>query len=167
MIGMVQLSMPISVRALTDDDVGGCDWAGTSTHLAYVRQALTRAARGEVEYLAVCPPSGLPVAIGGVDFVAKPGVGTLWQLVVHPALRSCGLGTVLVQACEDVIRGKGIVRAELAVEYDNPRAHTLYRRLGYLDCGHGVEEWDVESSDGALIRYRTACVVMGKQLPSV
>ena len=59
-----------------------------------------------MDYLAVCPPSGLPVAIGGVDYVANPDAGTLWQLAVHPALQSCGLGTILIRAAEDRIRAR-------------------------------------------------------------
>jgi hypothetical protein len=27
----------------------------------------------EVDYLAACPPSGLPVAIGGIDYAESPG----------------------------------------------------------------------------------------------
>lgn len=44
---------------------------------------LERARRSEVDYLAVCPPSGLPVAIGGIDYTENPGAGTLTQLAVH------------------------------------------------------------------------------------
>ena len=54
---------------------------------------LDRAKRGEVAYLAVFPPAGLPVALGGVDYTLNPDAGTLWQLAVHGALQSCGIGT--------------------------------------------------------------------------
>lgn len=161
---MAQLNIPVSIRALTEDDLAWCDWAGSSTHLAYVRHAVIRAARGEVAYLAVCPPSDLPVAIGGVDFTATPEVGTLWQLVVHPALRSRGLGTILVQACETAVVQRRLARAELGVEHDNPRAHRWYRRLGYVDAGERTEEWDAEMPDGSTVRHRTVCTVMRKDL---
>lgn len=161
---MAQLNVPLSVRALTEDDLVWCDWAGSSTHLAYVRDALLRARQGDVAYLAVCPPSNLPVAIGGVDFAVTPDAGTLWQLVVHPALRSCGLGTILVRACETTITRRGLTRAELGVEHDNPRAHRLYRRLGYIDAGEKPEEWDAEQPDGSITRHRNVCVVMRKEL---
>jgi len=48
----------------------------------------------------VCPPSGLPVALGGIDYTESPGAGTLWQLAVHGALQSCGIGTMLIHAAE-------------------------------------------------------------------
>lgn len=161
---MTQLSISVSVRALTYNDLAWCDWAGSNTHLAYVSTALSRVRQGEVEYLAVCPPSNLPLAVGGVDFALNPGAGTLWQLVVHPALRSCGLGTVLVEGCEDTIRRRGILRAELSVEWANLGAHRLYQRLGYVDCDQRSEAWDAEAPDGSVIQYRTKCIVMRKAL---
>jgi len=59
-----------------------------------------------------------------------PGAGTLWQLTVHPALRSCGIGTILIRAAEQRIRARGLCRAELGVEELNQRARALYERLG-------------------------------------
>lgn len=102
-----------------------------------VARELERAAAREVDYLAVCTPVGLPVAIGGVDYQVAAGAGTLWQLGVLPALQSCGLGTVLIRAAEDRIRSRGLRRAELGVEESNPRARALYERLGYVACGGG------------------------------
>ncbi len=36
------------------------------------------------------------MAIGGIDYVKNPGAGTLRQLAVYGALRSCGIGTILI-----------------------------------------------------------------------
>jgi hypothetical protein len=44
--------------------------------------------------MAEPPPSGLPVVTGGIDYTTSPGAGTLFQFGVHPALRSCGIGSV-------------------------------------------------------------------------
>src|SRR5262245_62133350 len=86
-----QVVVPLTVRDLIAEDLPECGWSGSATHLASVSTALERARLGEVDYLAACPPSGLPVAIGGVDYVKTPGAGTLWQLAVHEALQSCGI----------------------------------------------------------------------------
>jgi hypothetical protein len=72
---MVQVVVNVSVRDLTDEDLAWCSWAGTGLHLTVVAGELERARRGAVDYLAVCPPSGRPVAIGGIDFEADPGRG--------------------------------------------------------------------------------------------
>jgi ribosomal protein S18 acetylase RimI-like enzyme len=82
-------------------------WWVSAWDRARLGETLERAQRGEVDYLAVCPPSGLPVALGGIDYTLTPGAGTLWQLAVHGALQSCGIGTLLIQAAEQRIRARG------------------------------------------------------------
>ncbi|MFJ4842062.1 GNAT family N-acetyltransferase [Streptomyces sp. NPDC088746] len=162
--GAAEVVVPVLVRDLTPADLPACAWSGSATHLVHVAHELERAAAGEVDYLAVCTPAGLPVAIGGVDYQAAAGAGTLWQLGVLPALQSCGLGTVLIRAAEDRIRSRGLRRAELGVEESNPRARALYERLGYVAYGSWPDSWDVETPDGSLRRYETVCTLMRKAL---
>lgn len=160
------MSVPLHVRDLSHGDLPSCGWAGSRTHLTYVAEALDRAASGEVDYLAVCAPPNLPLGIGGVDYTARPGAGKLWQLTVHPALRSRGIGTVLMTAAEERIRRRGLHWATLGVEDHNLRARALYERLGYLACGSERESWTVETSDGTLARHEGVCTVMRKYLGS-
>jgi ribosomal protein S18 acetylase RimI-like enzyme len=161
---MPEVVVPLTVRDLTTEDLPECAWSGQATHLASVAHALERARLGEVDYLAACPPSGLPVAIGGVDYAKAPGAGTLWQLVVHGALQSCGIGTILIQAAEQRIRARGLRRAELSVEECNPRARALYERLGYVAYGREPAAWDEVAPDGSITRYETVCILMRKEL---
>jgi ribosomal protein S18 acetylase RimI-like enzyme len=42
--------------------------------------------------------------------------------------------------------------AQLDVEVDNPRARTLYERLGYREVGRRPASWDVEDPDGSTSR---------------
>jgi ribosomal protein S18 acetylase RimI-like enzyme len=163
-VPMAKLVVPLTIRDLTHEDLPACAWSGPAAHLASVAQALERASRGEVDYLAVCPPSNLPVAIGGIDYTLDPGAGTLWQLAVHGALQSCGIGTLLIEAAEQRIRARGLHRAELAVEECNPRARALYERLGYAAYGRQPEAWDEEAEDGSVRRYETMCTLMRKDL---
>jgi GNAT superfamily N-acetyltransferase len=95
-----EIVLPLTVRDLTAADLPACRWSGGRSHLGAIAGELDRAARGESEYLVVCPPSGLPVALGGIDYVKIPGAGVLWQLAVHGMLQSCGIGTILIQAAE-------------------------------------------------------------------
>lgn len=161
---VTEIVLPLTIRDLTYADLPACAWSGGATHLASVARALDRAARGEVNYLAVCPPSGLPVALGGIDYTKIPGAGVLWQLVVQGALQSCGIGTLLIQAAERRIRDGGRAAAELGVEECNPRARALYERLGYVAYGSEPESWDTEAPDGSIFRYETVCTLMRKQL---
>ncbi|MFF3501605.1 GNAT family N-acetyltransferase [Streptomyces sp. NPDC003247] len=158
------LIVPVSVRDLLPRDLPACTWSGSATHLRHVERELTRAEAGEVDYLAVCTPADLPVAIGGIDYQASAQAGTLWQLAVFPALRSRGLGTLLVRAAEQRIRNRGLRRAELAVEENNPRARDLYERLGYAAYGREPDAWDEEGPDGAIRRHETMCVLMRRDL---
>ncbi|MER6480697.1 GNAT family N-acetyltransferase [Streptomyces filamentosus] len=162
---MTDVVLRLSVRDLARADLATCGWAGSDHHLAGVARQLERARIGEVDYLAVCTESDVPVAKGGVDYQVKEGVGTLWQLAVHPALQSCGIGTFLVEAAELRIRNRGLRRAELAVEESNPRARALYRRLGYAEYDRQPDSWDEQAPDGSVRRYETMCVLMAKELP--
>ncbi|WP_328335122.1 GNAT family N-acetyltransferase [Kribbella sp. NBC_00382] len=156
--------LELAVRDLADADLADCSFAGSPLHLEQVAKELERARRGEVDYLAVCAKADLPIAIGGVDYVPHPGAGSLWQLAVHPALQSCGIGTLLVAAAEQRIRDRGLDRAELSVEVTNPRARALYERLGYVAYDEQLESWDQQGPDGSITRYETLCTQMRKQL---
>lgn len=160
-----EIVMPLAIRDLTPEDLPSCAWSGSGTHLASIGQALERAKLGEVEYLAACPPSGLPVALGGIDYAKIPCVGTIWQLAVHGALQSCGIGTILINAAEQRLRARGLHLAELGVEDSNPRARTLYERLGYRAYGREPDWWNQESPDGTIARYDTMVTLMRKELP--
>jgi hypothetical protein len=75
---MAEVALPLTIRDLTRDDLSACAWTGSSKH--NFAAALERASRGEIDYLAACPPSGLPVAFGGIDYTLSAGAGTLYQL---------------------------------------------------------------------------------------
>ncbi|MEV1167434.1 GNAT family N-acetyltransferase [Nonomuraea sp. NPDC049784] len=162
---MAEVVVSLSVRDLTEVDLKWCSWSGSDLHLTSVAREVERARRGAVDYLAVCPPSDMPVAIGGVDYQVSPGAGILFQLAVHPALQSCGIGTLLINAAEQRIFARGLQRAELSVEEGNPRARALYERLGYVGYDRKPEAWDAEGPDGVVTRYETICIVMRKSLP--
>lgn len=161
---MTAVVLELMVRDLVEPDLAACGFAGSELHLRQVAKELERARRGEVDYLAVCTKSGLPVAIGGVDYLPHPGAGSLWQLAVHPALQSCGIGTVLIGAAEQRILARGLGRAEIGVELSNPRAQSLYERLGYVAYDERLEAWDQQNPDGSITRYETTCAQLRKEL---
>ncbi|MEU1493435.1 GNAT family N-acetyltransferase [Streptomyces sp. NPDC005775] len=161
---MSSVVLRLSARDLVHADLASCGWSGSDHHVADVAQQLERAVLGEVDYLAVCTPADIPVAKGGVDYRVKEGVGTLWQLAVHPALQSCGIGTFLVESAELRIRTRGLLHAELGVEESNPRARALYERLGYVAYDRQPDSWDEQAPDGTLRRHETMCTLMRKEL---
>ncbi|WP_330278484.1 GNAT family N-acetyltransferase [Streptomyces sp. NBC_00056] len=161
---MINVVLKLSARDFAHADLASCGWSGSEHHLAGVATQLERARLGEVDYLAVCPATDIPVAKGGIDYQVKEGVGTLWQLAVHPALQSCGIGTFLVEAAERRIQNRGLRQAELGVEESNPRARALYERLGYAAFDRQPDSWDEQAQDGSLRRYETMCTLMRKEL---
>ncbi|MFJ8888817.1 GNAT family N-acetyltransferase [Streptomyces sp. NPDC102402] len=161
---MISVALGLTVRDLVHSDLASCGWAGSARHLDRVAEQLDRRAHGDVDYLAVCARADIPIAKGGVDYRAKDGVGTLWQLAVHPALQSCGVGTVLIEAAEQRIRSRGLRQAELGVEEDNARARALYERLGYHAYDRQPDAWDEQAPDGTLLRHETMCTMMRKDL---
>jgi len=67
-----------------------------------------------------------------------PGVPLLTHLEVFPGYRNLGIGTRIIGVAERYLNDLGHQRAALAVRDDNHRAERLYRRLGYVDWGHGL-----------------------------
>jgi GNAT superfamily N-acetyltransferase len=159
-----EVTLSLVIRDLVREDLAECGWSGGPSHLAAVAGELERADVGEVEYLAVCVPSGTPVAIGGVDFVPFADAGYLYQLAVHPLLQRCGIGTLLVGALEDRIRSRGRSRAELRYEEHEAANRAFYERIGYIAYGTVPDGWDQQFPDGRIERYETICVQMRRGL---
>lgn len=128
-----------------------------------VARALERRAAGELDYIAVRAPAGEPIAKGGVDHADPQGPGKLWQLA-HPALQSLGVGSALIAGLEDRIRRRGLRSAWLGVEVTNPRARSLYERLGYEPFAEEIDGWEAQREDGSIYWYETEIILMRRQL---
>ena len=61
--------------------------------------------------------------LGSVGFIGMTGV--------HPDYRGTGLGTAVVVAGLEYLRGEGITTVELEVDSQNPPARELYLKLGF------------------------------------
>ncbi|WP_406114741.1 GNAT family N-acetyltransferase [Kitasatospora purpeofusca] len=161
---MSEIGLHLSVRSLTDADLPSHGWAGSPKQVGEPVHQIRRAEGGEVAHLAVCTSAGLPVAVCGIDGTVEPSAGTLWQLGGRPALRSCGIGTLLVRSAERRIGIRGLTRTELGVEESNPHARALDERLGRPAFGRELESWDMEAEDSPLRRHETMCTPLRKDL---
>jgi len=63
----------------------------------------------------------------------KPDTGLLYHLGIAESERGQGLGQRLVEHLLEQVRQRGIPTAVLDVAASNPRAHELYKRLGFSD----------------------------------
>lgn len=159
---MPEVVLPLTVRDLTMRDLQLCSWTGIDLH--YRKETLERARGDEIDYLAVCPPSGIPIASGGIDYTKPPDAATIWQLSVDEALRSCGIGTILIRALEQRIRDRGISHVQLGVDDNASRPRRLYERLGYVVCGTEIGSWNQQAPDGTVTRYERTITLLDKEL---
>lgn len=158
------MKLRLTVRDLDPEDLGDLDWSGGPEHLRAVAEVLQASWGGDVKSTVIALPNGRLVAHGAVDFRKSPDFGELWMLSVHETLQSIGLGRRLIAALEAHVIHRGLPRARLSVEHDNPRAVRLYLRLGYVACGPSVvESWP--TSGGRT--YVTVCTVMERRLDEV
>ena len=99
------------------------DWP-ESEHRRIRRRALRR---GGME--AIWVPSG--ERVGLVDIAQEDEDLSIRHLEVLPDLQGRGVGTLVVQAVIEraAATGRGVT---LRVQHTNPRAHALYRRLGFV-----------------------------------
>ena len=96
---------------------------------------------------------GLAVVAVIDNIICGFGLLTLWpraaeisDLIVNENYRSCGIGTQIISYLTDAARELKGQTLEIGVALSNPRAVTLYRRLGFedgraieLDLGSGPE----------------------------
>jgi ribosomal protein S18 acetylase RimI-like enzyme len=59
--------------------------------------------------------------------------GWVYYVSVDPDHRAKGYGRAIMQAAEDWLRARGIVKLQLMVRGDNAQVHAFYRSLGYYD----------------------------------
>lgn len=67
-------------------------------------------------------------------------VGLLDELYVAPRRRGRGLGTALMRAAEEVVRGRGGQVLEINVDGDDTDARRFYERHGYRNSEPGEDE---------------------------
>lgn len=152
------------VDDLKIEDLPHVEWAGGQYHLKAIKKALDRVSEGEVEYLTVRAPNGNPVSIGGIDYSAHEGAGTLWQLATRGELIGLGLGSRLIAAAEERIRRRGVSKAMIGVEDNNPKARALYERLGYMPASREKSSWQYQDEGGQIKLYETELTVLEKRL---
>jgi ribosomal protein S18 acetylase RimI-like enzyme len=164
MIVADETTMPLELRLIIRDvdaeDLADLGWSGGPSHIDALAHALQRAYEGAVELVMIIAPNGTSIAVGAVDFTRRPGAGELWMLSVRGGWQSLGVGSLLIAELEDRVRRRGLPRATLGVEHDNPRAEALYRRLGYQRTGTELDGWSI----GPGRSYATVCFTMAKQL---
>ena len=154
----------LAVGDMCDNDLADLAWSGNPAHLRSVAGALQRAAHGLEDYLVARAPDGQPVAKMRVDYASEADTGVFSQLAVMDLLQGLGIATMLIGVGEQRVHTRGLAFAALGVEDNNPRARSLYQRLGYQVAGRQHASWEVEDDTGALQVYETTLTILRKHL---
>ena len=163
---------PVTVRAFRRDEADLLERFSPKTPGTH-RARLARQERGEGVYLGAWL-SERPAGHVWLEWVPEAD-GTaprpvdcprLVDLFVVTDLRSRGIGTRLMEAAEGRAGERGHGCAGLDVGVDNPRAHALYLRRGYVDAGLGRYRigWPVEVGAGRRWFETEECVYLVRRL---
>ncbi len=94
-------------------------------------------ARADIERAASGPSSTVLGGFIGGDLVATVMTGHdghrgwVYYLAVDPAWRAQGLGSQMMEAAEDWLSARSVVKVQLMVRTDNESASAFYLRIGY------------------------------------
>jgi ribosomal protein S18 acetylase RimI-like enzyme len=126
------VTQSVVIRICEERDLEHFDVFGTPQHVDYCREQFARGA-GALTILVAVDEHDAPVGKLHLDFETRAGMGEAMLIAagVRPDLRSRGIGTALMDAAEERVCSHGFGAIVLGVEDSNPRAHHLYRRLGY------------------------------------
>jgi ribosomal protein S18 acetylase RimI-like enzyme len=70
----------------------------------------------------------------------------------------------LIAGLENRIWRRGLRSAWLGVEVTNPRARSLYERLGYEPFAEEIDGWEAQREDGSIYWYETEIILLRRQL---
>jgi ribosomal protein S18 acetylase RimI-like enzyme len=90
--------------------------------------------------------------------------GYLYALRVKPEYRERGLGTRLLWEAEDILLRRGMRKASIGVEKNNPRARALYERYGFRIVGDDPGRWSFVDHEGVLQEVVEPAWLMEKNL---
>lgn len=126
---------PVTVRAITADDLAGIDFAATPNDASFGSDSLRRAEADDFYFLGGFDGSVLRgyVVLDATDETAlRP---EMRDLFVFPEYRRAGVGAALTKALEEIAARQGYDEVLLSVDPENPAAIPLYISLEYSPTG--------------------------------
>lgn len=79
--------------------------------------------------------------------------GHIFNVAVHPLFRGKGIGKILVNRVIEECRISGAEFITLEVRISNQSALSLYRSIGFTECGHRIRYYE-NGEDALLMEYR-------------
>lgn len=139
----------VEIRAAREEDLRAMEWEGEFIHFRQLYQNAYRQVQRNISliWLAMLPNDKL---IGQVFIQLnsdRPEMANgkdrayLYGFRIRPAYRGQGLGTRIMSFVEDDLRWRSFTRLTLNVAMDNPRARSLYTRLGFVVVAQEPGVW--------------------------
>ena len=132
--------MPASTKALAIAPIADGDVADVIA--LWRRAGLVREWNDPTGDIALARRDGnATVLLGRLDGAAAASVlvghdghrGWVYYVSVDPDHRNKGFGRAIMQAAEDWLRARGILKLQLMVRGDNAQVHAFYQSIGYYD----------------------------------
>jgi GNAT superfamily N-acetyltransferase len=112
--------------------------------------------------------NNFPIGQAAIHWQGKPThpqIPDIQSLRVFPAFQGMGIGSRLVQACEQLVREREYKQISLSVGVENPRARLLYERLGYVVVGETyTDTWHFTDAQGQVRHVSELIIDMVKPL---
>lgn len=161
----------VVIRRLAWRDLDALEWDGQYTHFRRVFRANYEDMQRGQRMMWVAEVDGRLVGQVFVQMLsADPNYADgarrayLYAFRVRPGWQGQGLGTRLMDAAEADLIERGFRVAVIAAGRDNPRARTLYERLGYRVFADDPGEWSYVDDRGQTVHAAEPAWLMQKML---
>jgi GNAT superfamily N-acetyltransferase len=165
----ITVEIPITLRLAMKADLSKLEWYGQYAHYRHVfrrtftdqqlgRRLMLLAVRNDfpIGQIFILPKSTRHTAPDG----STPAY--FYALRVMETFRGLGIGTRLIQEAESIVHGQGARWARIAVAKDNPKARTLYERLGYAIYAEDPGNWSFLDHRGVVQHQHEPCWLLEK-----
>jgi ribosomal protein S18 acetylase RimI-like enzyme len=163
--------LSVVMRPAVRDDLPKLEWYGAYAYARnFIRKAYSEQLQGR-RLMLVADLNGFPVGQVYLQFIANNhsiadgrSRAYLYSFRVIDHLRRCGIGSLLMQHAEQVLRQRGFEYVFLQVAKTNPEALRLYQRLGYHISGEDPGQWSYLDHRGVVQHVNEPVWVMQKAL---
>lgn len=154
------------IRTCRSEDLHALEWDRMFHHHREIFERTFAEHLAGRQVMLVADVNGAPIGQAWIDlFEARARMaGLIWAVRVHPAFHGRGLGTMLLQRSERVIRAHRLTAAELVVETSNDTARRLYERCGYSVTNRQLQTYSYKVPGSGLYEHELDVFQMRKEL---
>lgn len=166
MTNSLVLTLPVTIRPATKEDVPLLEWFGEWLPFRkLIQDNFARSLRGDSAYL-VAVVNDFPVGQVVADLVQleDEDAGYIFAMRVLRPFQRLGIGKQLLAEIEAVIYQNDLPFAQLNVAKTNHIAERLYKKAGYQIIGEEVEPWHYTTPMGERITVDDVEWIMQKRL---